>query len=182
MTQPLTLPARPQPPLRPAGRAVPRPRPSRIGFALAAATSVLLAACGGGDGAAPGDPDSSPSLKASQPGDLTIQVQRLLRERAASRQSGQALGDTGRSVAPAPALGAAPAAAPAFSTSLTQEQGVDEPDLVKTDGTHLFTLDLQDGTRPLLRVTRRLISGRSRRVLRCPWPGARQRRYRRADW
>lgn len=118
--------------------------------------SAWLVACGGGqEGTAALGPGSTAALKASQPGDLTAFVQRVLRERAAARQAGQAPSDGGRSIAPVPGLAAAPTAGVAYSSSLTQEQGVDEPDLVKTDGTHLFSLDLQDGARPLLRITRR---------------------------
>ena len=131
-------------------------------LALAVVVVSGLSACGGGSGesTAPADPDGgTPALKASQPGDLTAYVQRVLRERAAARQAGTAPSDSGRSVAPAPAVGAAPTGVATFSASLTQEAGVDEPDLVKTDGTHLFNVDLTDGARPLLRTTRRLSTG-----------------------
>ena len=128
---------------------------------LAAALSAALVACGGGNSGSEGTsaPDgSTPTLEASQPGDLTAHVQRLLRERAAARLAGQPPSGAG-SLAPVPSVGAAPATTTAFSSSLTQEQGVDEPDLVKTDGTHLFSLDLQDGAKPLLRITRRTSTG-----------------------
>lgn len=130
----------------------------------AGASAVLLAACGGGAGnEAGGSPDGGTSaLKASEPGDLSAYVQRVLRERATMRQAGTAPADGDRSVVPLPAGAAAPAVTATgvpFSTSLTQERDVDEPDLVKTDGVHLFSLDLQNPSRPLLRTTRRLDSG-----------------------
>ncbi|MCW5634570.1 MAG: beta-propeller domain-containing protein [Rubrivivax sp.] len=137
-----------------------------IAMSIAAVSCSLLVACGGGGASPePGHGDAgAPALKPSQPGDLTTYVQRVLRERAAQRQRGQAsLDDSTRTVAPLPAGGAAPptmATAVPFSTSLVQEAGVDEPDLVKTaDGVHLFSLDLHDSAKPLLRTTRRLASG-----------------------
>ncbi len=134
------------------------------------ATLGLLAACGGGGGGASNSPapeEPQFKLRASAPGELTTHVQTLLRARAAARQnSGLSATNTFSSTVPGgatsvgPALAAA-AAAPsvAFSTSLNQEQGVDEPDLVKTDGTHLFSLNLRDSTQPQLRIARRLDSG-----------------------
>ncbi len=130
------------------------PRPVALGLLLG-----LLAACGGGGGEEPPKGGAgTPALKVSEPGDLTSYVQRVLRERAAQRQAGQAPVDAIGTVAPLPVGAAAPAASPTFSRSLTQERDVDEPDLLKTDGTHLFSLDLQDGAKPLLRTTRRLAS------------------------
>ncbi|MBL8289871.1 MAG: beta-propeller domain-containing protein [Rubrivivax sp.] len=123
--------------------------------------TVVLAACGGGGGESAPDPDpGSPALKPSQPGDLTAYVQRVLRERAAQRRAGSALGDAG-TVMPLPVGAAAPAtgAPPSFANALTQERDVDEPDLLKTDGVHLFSLDRRDSAKPLLRTTRRLASG-----------------------
>jgi uncharacterized secreted protein with C-terminal beta-propeller domain len=42
--------------------------------------------------------------------------------------------------AAAPAMGAAAAKAPAFSTTNLQERGVDEADLIKTDGRHIYAI------------------------------------------
>jgi len=149
----------------------PRARPPRSGRptvrpgspALAAVVCLLplwLAACGGGGAAGPELDSGSPALKPSAPGDLTTYVQRVLRERAVQRAAGGAAPeDRTPTIAPAPPLAAAPATAPVFSTSLTQERDVDEPDLLKTDGTHLLSLDLQDRARPQLRITRRTASG-----------------------
>ncbi len=134
------------------------------------AVTALLTACGGGGGGVstppvPEEPAPQFKLQASAPGELTAHIQGLLRDRATARQSNSlsaansfsstvAGGDT--RLGPV-AVAAAPT--PAFSTSLSQEQGVDEPDLVKTDGTHLFSLDLHDSTQPQLRITRRLDTG-----------------------
>ncbi|MBL8345519.1 MAG: beta-propeller domain-containing protein [Rubrivivax sp.] len=138
-------------------------RPKTAAPRRLAATALLiglLSACGGGDGEAPPKGgEGSPALKVSAPGDLTTYVQRVLRERAAQRQAGQVPSDTTATVAPLPAGAAAPSTSPVFSRSLTQEREVDEPDLLKTDGTHLYSLDLQDSAKPLLRSTRRLASG-----------------------
>ncbi|MEA2150826.1 MAG: hypothetical protein QOD69_2656, partial [Solirubrobacteraceae bacterium] len=65
----------------------------------------------------------------------------------------QALSDTAG--APAPAAAQPPAtkseATPSFSTTNVQEAGVDEPDIVKTDGTHVFAIS--GGTLRALDVT-----------------------------
>lgn len=128
--------------------------------AAAAALALLLAACGGGGGAP--DSASGPSaLKPSRPGDLTAYVQQVLRERAAQRQGGNTPADAGSTVvampvgAPAPA----PSAAPSFANAMTQERDVDEPDVLKTDGVRLFSLDLQNNSKPLLRTSARLATG-----------------------
>jgi hypothetical protein len=130
----------------------------------AAFAFALLAGCGGGGGGGGETDRGTAALKVSQPGELTTYVQRVLRSRAAARQAGDASagGATGvPSVMPAPAAGAAPTtASAAFSTSLTQERDVDEPDLVKTaDGTTFVHLDLQDAAKPLVRVTARSATG-----------------------
>jgi len=144
---------------------VPRLAPGlRAGILHASiALAAWLSACGG-SGSTPAAPDpepGSPALKPSQAGDLTAYVQRVLRERAAQRQAGQAVDDASRTVVALPVGAAAPAtgAPPVFSNSLVQEAGVDEPDLLKSDGVHLFSLDLESGAKPLLRTTRRLASG-----------------------
>jgi Beta propeller domain len=148
-----------------------RARTAAAAFALVA----LLAACGGGGGNGPSSTSNPPApeepqfkLRASAPGELTTQIQTLLRARATARQAG-ALGAADRasstaaasttSLGPAVAAATAATAATAFSTSLNQEQGVDEPDLVKTDGTHLFSLDVRDNSQPQLRIQRRTETG-----------------------
>lgn len=133
-----------------------------MGVLAAIVVALWLTACGGGTSApeAAGPDARTPALKVSQPGDLTSYVQRVLRERAKQREAGASLSDAGRSVVPLPPGAAAPAAAGTpYSSSLAQEPGVDEPDFVKTDGTHFFSIDLQDASRPLLRTTRRSNAG-----------------------
>ena len=61
---------------------------------------------------------------------------------AGCAQAGNAPAAAG-TVVPLPVGAAAPAtgASPSFANALTQERDVDEPDLLKTDGVHLFSLD-----------------------------------------
>ena len=65
----------------------------------------------------------------------------------------QALGDTAGAptAAPAPAVAEAKSGTPTFSTTNVQEAGVDEPDIVKTDGRHVFAI--AGGTLRALDVT-----------------------------
>jgi uncharacterized secreted protein with C-terminal beta-propeller domain len=58
-------------------------------------------------------------------------------------QGGTTSGGTTGGSAPVPAAQAAPGAAPGYSTTNNQEAGVDEPDLVKTDG-HLMVVVRQN--------------------------------------
>lgn len=107
------------------------PVPARV---LAFVTALgVLAACGGSGGDTTQPPvTGNGTLKAvSQPGEFIEQVKALLVLR---RTSGDAAG--------VPALAAtASAAAPAnFSTTTRVESGVDEDDLVKTDGQRLYAL------------------------------------------
>ena len=102
--------------------------------------AALLAACGGGGGAGSETPPvaAAAGLATAQPGELRAYVQDRLRQRSGT--AGAADG-TQATFMPAPAL-AAPAASPspaspgtaAFSGALLQETGVDEPDLLATDG------------------------------------------------
>lgn len=123
--------------------------PVRTGAASAVALALLLAVagCGGGGGGteAPPDPASrSVKLQASAPGDLARHVQALLRERERAARDG---GSAPVSIGPAPA---GPPADPRAvvgdasntprSDTLLQEAGVDEADLLKSDGRHLFGL------------------------------------------
>ncbi len=66
----------------------------------------------------------------------------------------QALSDTAGTQAPAaaaPEAKSAPSATPDFSTTNVQEAGVDEPDIVKTDGRHVFAI--ANGTLRAIDVT-----------------------------
>lgn len=128
-----------------------------------------LAACGGGASTAP--PQTARNLAVLEPvqaGALVPRVRDLLRNRQSARQANPAvtfdrLGSSGSSAMGAQvlALAASPAAAvPLFSGSNIQEAGVDEADLLKTDGRLLFAQDgytLRDSSgdpRPQLRVAR----------------------------
>jgi hypothetical protein len=133
-------------------------------FGITALAAGLLAACGGGDGGSEPPPnDGSPALtQASKPGELTSYLQRKLRERAQLRAAGGSTGDVPTTVALPP--GAAPlpssmAGNAQRSATLTQEEAVDEPDLLKTDGSRLYSVDGQDQSTPRLRVHQRADSG-----------------------
>lgn len=116
-------------------------------FGLSVAT--LLASCGGGAGVAtdstPSAPQSQAELRAAQPGELAS----YFRERIVQRLA-QGLPVTD---APGPLAAAAAANAP------LQEPGVDEDDLLKTDGDAVFALHAAYPTRegttaPRLAVSR----------------------------
>ena len=102
---------------------------------LGAPLAVLLAACGGGGGGTvPADPapgERSVRLAVSRPGELTSYVQERLRARGTSNAP---VSDTMLPVA------SAAAAPPPRSGTPLQEAGVDEPDLLKSDGAALYTM------------------------------------------
>lgn len=100
---------------------------------LAAPLTLLLAACGGGGGTTnqPPPEERSARLAVSQPGELAGYVQQRLRARGSAAVS---VSDT---AFPAPSAAAAP---PARSSTPLQEAGVDEPDLLKSDGESLYTM------------------------------------------
>lgn len=105
---------------------------SRRVWPCAAALLVLVAGCTRASSSAPG------RLVAKPPPVLTAfdSCTQLLREfRAAAAQNGDA-----GAVRMAPMAKAADPVAPAFSGTNVQEQGVDEPDTVKTDGRRIVTL------------------------------------------
>lgn len=102
--------------------------------------ALLLAACGGGGGGdttTPPPGERSQALAVSQPGELAAYVQdRLRRREAAGLGGGGISGDVIFAAA-----GAAATAAPAARSGTTlQEAGVDEPDLLQSDGHVLYTL------------------------------------------
>jgi len=153
----------------------PAARAPRAGCAWSAALAgaLLLAACGGGgDGAtpvpAPPPEGRAQILALSAPGELTAYVQARLRERVALQASHPTLApDFGQAVAQpvtgTPVVGAAPAGdRRAMSGTLLQEAGVDEADLLKSDGTHLYALHAQGPERRVaLQVHRRDAQGRA---------------------
>ncbi|WP_158219717.1 beta-propeller domain-containing protein [Ideonella sp. A 288] len=153
-----------------------------------------LVGCGGGESSTPAPGPTVPTaqaLQASQPGEWLAQVKTKLRARRDARlahpQADLSLlfGVSGvpgvvTSVAGAPPAGAplADAAAPERSGTTLQEQGVEEDDFIKSDGTHLYTLDVftpapagQDPTQ--LKVHRRRADGSLEAVssLRLPLEG-----------
>ena len=130
--------------------------------ALAALFVLALAACGGsgGDTAPPPAVDSG-ALAVSQPGELTRYAQQRLRTLSAQGKlyaGGGLLGGPSTSFSPSPS---AAAAAPPRSTTLVQEAGVDEADLLQTDGTHLYTVQPQPGAGAQVAVYRRASDGRA---------------------
>ena len=114
----------------------------------AALVTIGVVACGGngGNSSAP-PPTSSGALAASQPGELTGFVQARLRTLSAEGRLGSA-GMLGVPTAMA-GLGSAPTAMGATtaprSGTLVHEEGVQEADLLQTDGQFLYTLQPQPG-------------------------------------
>jgi hypothetical protein len=101
-----------------------------------AVLALALSACGGGgdDSAPPINQAPERLSKASQPGELLAQVKKVIAD-------GAGKGITGTVALGAPAASPAPTAGgDARSNTTVQEAGVDEEDLIKTDGTHLYTL------------------------------------------
>ncbi len=103
--------------------------------------ALLSTACGGGSSPEPTTPATEVALAASRSGELLEHVKSLLRARDAQRQlaPGVALDGVG---APSAALAvSATGAAVAYSNTTIQEAGVDEEDLLKTDGASVYALD-----------------------------------------
>ena len=140
------------------------------------ALSATLSSCGGGGGSAPA-PTVKP-LAALEPvaeGALVPRVRELLRSRFSARTANPAVSFDRFSTAGVPialpttsttAGAAADASAkPVFSGTTVQEAGVDEADLLKTDGRLLFALDaytLRDAQglpKPQIRVARASAGG-----------------------
>ncbi|HEU5293640.1 MAG TPA: beta-propeller domain-containing protein, partial [Burkholderiaceae bacterium] len=113
---------------------------------------LLIAGCGGGS-SSPAPTREGPALAASRSGELVEQVRALLLRRDAQRQQ-----SPGTPLAPAgsgPVLGVAASGTPvAFSNTNVQEAGVDEEDLIKTDGTSVYALDTTafSGSAPAMRL------------------------------
>lgn len=124
-----------------------------------------LTACGGGeDSAPPAESGNDVALTASQPGELLNYAKTKLRARQAQRL---ATPDVMLPSGGAPGLAAA--ASPSGDAVLrsgttVQEPGVDEDDLIKSDGNFIYTLDNHVDTstgqpRPRLNAHRRLTDG-----------------------
>jgi len=136
---------------------------------------LALAGCGGGGGG--GNPEAvqpppegrAVPLQASRPGQLAAYVQtRLNALEDQGRLSGGGYLDGMPSVGALPVNTAAPAA-PSASRTLVQEDGVDEPDLIQTDGRSIFTLQpASSGSGTLLHVYARGSDGRAARLATVP--------------
>ena len=135
---------------------------SPLHHVLAATLLLGLAACGGGGGGAPEAPASQDSvaLSASRPGELTTYVQQRLRTLDSQGRLGGGATLVGLPVtaSPQPVAGLAP---PPRSSTLVQEAGVDEADLIQTDGSHLYTLQPAAGEGPRVAVYARDTAGRA---------------------
>ena len=145
-----------------------------LGRLAAIALTLGLTACGGG-----GDNTSTPGaggsgVAVSQPGELTAFVQDRLRTlnaqgRLASGVTSDGLAATTSALSPA-ANASGTAAAPPRSGTLVQETGVDEADLIQSDGTHLFTLQPQfltnggSGNGLVMTAYRRASDGRAQKL------------------
>jgi len=128
------------------------------------AASALLACGGGGDSAPPAETGNDAALSASQPGELLSYAKTKLRARQAQRlATPDVMLPSGG--APGLAATASPSGDAVLRSGTTvQEPGVDEDDLIKSDGTFIYTLDnhVDTGTgqpRPRLNAHRRLADG-----------------------
>ena len=122
--------------------------PARAALSLGALLALTLAGCGGSGSAsvdAQAGAANEQALAASQPGDLVRYVQGKLRERDT-----QALSTPNLNLlrTPGTVLSLAPTAAaptPARSGTTLQEAGVDEPDLLQSQGNHFYSLHPEAG-------------------------------------
>ena len=132
----------------------------------ACSLAAALAACGGSGPSDTAAEANGPGLTASRPGELAATVQGRLRALDAQGRlsAGDAMGGLSTTFAVAPPVASA-AAAPAANTSsstLLQEAGVDEADLIQTDGSTLYTLQPRgQGSGPTLAVYQRASDGRA---------------------
>lgn len=131
-------------------------------LALAPLALALSGCGGGGDGTSPAEgKQAQPAV--SQAGELTSFVQQRLRILSAQGQLGGMAGAAGGDSMP---VGATTAAAPAppRSATLIQEAGVDEADLIQSDGNTLYTLQPATGAGPTLASWQRGSNGRATRL------------------
>ena len=135
---------------------------SMADMAAVAAATLALAACSGGGGADTPPATAGAGLSASQPGELALYVQVRLRSLDAQGRlnAADAFGSLPpTAIAAQPAAGAAAPAA--RSSTLVQEAGVDEADLIQTDGRYLYTVQPQQGSGPKLAIYERAADGRA---------------------
>ncbi len=151
-------------------------RPLRLAIGLLAAG---LAACGGGGGTAIAPPPpaaNNPSaIAASKPGELLAAVKATLAARQAqgwSAYTAEALGgDAMLAALPTTTSGAAVAK----SNTTVQEAGIDEDDLIKSDGLLIHSIDnsgrfVKGGVQSLLNVHQRAADGRVTLLQALPLP------------
>lgn len=149
----------------------PRPpmpaRQARAAWVLAG-LALVLAACGGGSGTEPAPPGNQQALAVSQPGELASWAQARLKARQSQGSLASspaadwvAVGVAGAPTAAANGLLQGDSAAPRSST-LVQEAGVDEADLMLSDGARLFTLQPAAGPRWSLKLHTRDAQGVAR--------------------
>lgn len=123
-------------------------------------TALLLAACGG-SGSGTASSTGGPALEASTNGELVAHVRSLLVKRDAQRQQFPGLTTTG--AAPALAVSATSGTPVDHSNTTVQEAGVDEDDLIKTDGQTIYALDttgaFDSPTRPIRLLVHRRGAG-----------------------
>ncbi len=136
---------------------------------VAALAVGLIAGCGGGGGAEAPAPITGPTapaegaLAASQPGELLGYVQSKLRDRQAQRKLAPDLVFTTvmtDGLQPVGVTGATTSTGLERSGTTVQEPGVDEDDLIKSDGTWIYTLlRPADGGAGTVQVHRRRADG-----------------------
>lgn len=142
--------------------------------------ALALVACGGGGGGGtePQADGNKSALSASKPGELTSFVQSKLRTLNGQGRLASAGFSTGGDGITAVAISASPTAGVAAplprSGTLVQEDGVDEADLIQTDGNFLYTVQPQVGAGNRVAVYERASDGRAvaRASLVLPTDGA----------
>ncbi len=130
---------------------------------LAGALMLSLLGCGGSSSPETVTPPSSNGAAVSRPGELGTFVQGQLRTLSAQGRLNASASLDGR---PATAMALLPtataSAAPAPSSStLVQEAGVDEADLIQTDGRYLYTVQPQTGSGARVAAYERGTDGRA---------------------
>ena len=136
-----------------------RPRTTRLGLALTALMAAALVGCGsGGSEPAPVDSGRQQALAVSGPGELVSYMQERLRGRQSQRLANPGADFSSAPPTPVASPVSTATAGPARSGTLVQEAGVDEADLLQSDGTHLYTLQPQ-GQALQLRVHQRAPDG-----------------------
>jgi len=137
---------------------------------LALGLALVLGACGGGGGddapATPPVQDSGGALALARPGELATFVQDRLRKLGAQGRLPRDMTLVGTGGLPSTSVAMSPDAATTGgelprSGTLLQEEGVDEADLIQTDGSHFYTLHAQAGGPLRLQVHARAADGRA---------------------